>query len=131
MWKYVAKRFLLMIPTLFGVAVFIFFLMRIVPGDIVELRFSGESSYASKENLAAERARFGLDKPLWQQFATWMWGLVQLDFGTSMWTGAPILEEIKLRFALSLQLAIMATTLSINLFSNGLRDVLDPRLQRR
>jgi len=113
MWKYVAKRFLLMIPTLFGVAVFIFFLMRIVPGDIVELRFSGESSYASKENLAAERARFGLDKPLWQQFATWMWGLVQLDFGTSMWTGAPILEEIKLRFALSLQLAIMATTVGV------------------
>jgi peptide/nickel transport system permease protein len=113
MWKYVAKRFLLMIPTLFGVAVFIFFLMRIVPGDIVELRFSGESSYASKENLAAERARFGLDKPLWQQFVTWMWGLVRLDFGTSMWTGAPILEEIKLRFALSLQLAIMATTVGV------------------
>jgi len=113
MWKYVVKRFLLMIPTLFGVAVFIFFLMRIVPGDIVELRFSGESSYASKENLAAERARFGLDKPLWQQFATWMWGLVRLDFGTSMWTGAPILEEIKLRFALSLQLAIMATAVGV------------------
>src|SRR5712691_5766456 len=113
MWKYVAKRFLLMIPTLFGVAVFIFFLMRIVPGDIVELRFSGESSYASKENLAAERARFGLDKPLWQQFATWMWGVVRLDFGTSMWTGAPILEEIKLRFALSLQVAIMATIVAV------------------
>jgi len=113
MWKYVVKRFLLMIPTLFGVAVFIFFLMRIVPGDIVELRFSGESSYASKENLAAERARFGLDKPLWQQFATWMWGLVRLDLGTSMWTGAPIVEEIKLRVALSLQLAIMATAVGV------------------
>ena len=83
MWKYVAKRFLLMIPTLFGVAVFIFFLMRIVPGDIVELRFSGESSYASKENLAAERARFGLDKPLWQQFGTWMkFGSVLCAYGT-------------------------------------------------
>ncbi|HTY78452.1 MAG TPA: ABC transporter permease [Candidatus Bathyarchaeia archaeon] len=113
MWKYVAKRFLLMFPTLFGVAVFIFFLMRIVPGDIVELRFSGESSYASKENLAAERTRFGLDKPLWQQFATWMWGLVRFDLGTSMWTGAPILEEIRLRVALSLQLAIMATTVGV------------------
>ena len=113
MWKYIVKRFFLMIPTLFGVAVFIFFLMRIVPGDIVELRFSGESSYASKENLAAERARFGLDKPLWKQFVTWMWGLVRLDFGTSMWTGAPILEEIKLRFALSLQLAIMATAVGV------------------
>ena len=42
-----------------------------------------------------------------------MWGLVRLDFGTSMWTGAPILEEIKLRFALSLQLAIMATAVGV------------------
>src|SRR5215813_8161627 len=105
MWKYVVKRFLLMIPTLFGVAVVIFVLMRIVPGDIVELRFSGESSYASKENLAAERARYGLDQPLWKQFATWIWGLVRFDFGTSMWTGAPILQEIKLRFALPLGVA--------------------------
>ena len=44
MGKYILKRFLLMIPTLLGVAVLIFFLMRVVPGDIVELRFSGESS---------------------------------------------------------------------------------------
>jgi peptide/nickel transport system permease protein len=62
-----------------------------------------------------ERARIGLDKPLWQQFATWMWGVVRLDFGTSMWTGAPILEEIKLRFALSLQVAIMATIVAVTL----------------
>src|SRR5580765_7250824 len=102
-----------MIPTLLGVAVLIFFLMRVVPGDIVELRFSGESAYASKENLDKERARLGLDKPVWQQFVSWMGGLVRLDFGTSMWTGAPITEEIRLRFALSLQLAIMATIVAV------------------
>jgi peptide/nickel transport system permease protein len=113
MGRYIVKRFLLMIPTLLGVAVLIFLLMRVVPGDIVELRFAGESSFASKETMAKERVRFGLDKPLWKQFADWMWGLVRLDFGTSMWTGAPILEEIKLRFALSLQLAIMATLVAV------------------
>ena len=113
MTKYIIKRLLLMIPTLFGVAVIIFFLMRVVPGDIVELRFAGESAYAQKENLDKERARLGLDKPIWSQFLTWMGGLVRLDFGTSMWTGAPITEEIRLRFALSLQLAIMATIVAI------------------
>jgi len=113
--RYIIKRLLLMIPTLLGVAVLIFFLMRVVPGDIVELRFSGESAYASKENLDKERARLGLDKPVWRQFVSWMGGLVRLDFGTSMWTGAPITEEIKLRFALSLQLAIMATIVAISL----------------
>src|ERR671919_622530 len=112
MTKYIVKRILLMIPTLIGVAVIIFFLMRVVPGDVVELRFAGESSFASKENLDKERARLGLDKPLWRQFVDWMWGIVRLDFGRSMWTGAPITEEIRLRFALSLQLAIMASTIA-------------------
>jgi peptide/nickel transport system permease protein len=113
MARYVVKRLLLMIPTLLGVAVLIFFLMRVVPGDVVELRFAGEGSSASQENLDTERVRLGLDKPLWQQFATWMWGIVRLDFGTSMWTGAPISEEIRLRFALSLQLAVMATVVAV------------------
>src|SRR5882762_4211031 len=113
MWKYVLKRVLLMIPTLLGVAVLIFFLMRVVPGDIVELRFSGESAFAQKENLDKERARLGLDQPMWWQFVTWMWGIARLDFGTSMWTGAPIIEEIKLRAALSFQLAVMATIIAV------------------
>jgi peptide/nickel transport system permease protein len=111
--KYILKRVLLMIPTLAGVAVLVFFLMRVVPGDVVELRFAGESAFAQKAQLDLERARLGLDKPLWQQFLTWMGGLLRFDFGTSMWTGAPILEEIRLRFALSLQLAIMATVIAV------------------
>ena len=113
MTKYIVKRLLLMIPTLLGVAVLIFFLMRVVPGDIVELRFAGESAFAQKENLDKERVRLGLDRPLWEQFLTWMLGIVRLDFGTSMWTGAPILEEIKLRAALSFQLAVMATIIAV------------------
>jgi peptide/nickel transport system permease protein len=113
MIRYIIKRLLLMLPTLIGVAVLIFFLMRVVPGDIVELRFAGESAFAQKATLDTERARLGLDQPLWKQFAQWMWGLLHLDFGVSMWTGAPISEEIKLRFALSLQLSIMATVIAV------------------
>src|SRR5216110_1390801 len=113
MWKYVLKRVVLMIPTLLGVAVLIFFLMRVVPGDLVELRFAGESAFAQKENLDTERARLGLDQPLWKQFLVWIAGVVRLDFGQSMWTGAPIWQEIKLRFALSLQVAVMATIVAV------------------
>jgi peptide/nickel transport system permease protein len=113
MWKYLVKRFLLMFPTLLGVAVLIFLLIRVVPGDVVELRMAGDSGVVSKEALAKERARFGLDRPMWEQFATWLWGAVRLDFGKSMWTGAPIFEEIKLRFALSVQVAIMATIVAV------------------
>src|SRR5205809_763736 len=67
-----------MIPTLLGVAVLIFFLMRVVPGDLVELRFAGESAFAQKENLDTERARLGLDQPLWKQFLVWIAGVVRL-----------------------------------------------------
>ena len=115
MWKYLAKRFFLMVPTLFGVAVLIFVLIRIVPGDVVELRMAGESGTVSEEALAKERVRFGLDQPVWRQFVTWLWGATHFDFGTSMWTGAPIYEEVKLRFALSLQVAIMATIVAVAL----------------
>jgi peptide/nickel transport system permease protein len=111
--KYLLKRFLLMLPTLFGVALVTFLLIRVIPGDVVELRYSGDRGSVSQEILDRERARIGLDKPVWQQFLTWILGVVRLDFGTSMWTGAPIIEEIKLRFMLSLQLAIMATIVAV------------------
>ncbi len=111
MGKYIFKRLLLMIPTLLGVAVLIFLLLRVIPGDVVEAKYmAGESQGSSSAGAAGpERAKLGLDKPVWKQFLIWMWGSLRLDFGISMWTGSPITEEIKLRFALSLQLALMAT----------------------
>src|SRR4029434_3073119 len=113
MRQYILKRLLLMIPTLFGVAVLIFFLLRVVPGDIVELKYAGTGSYAPKEALARERVQLGLDKPIWQQFVSWMWGIVRLDFGTSMWTGQPITHEIAIRLELSIELALMATFVAV------------------
>jgi peptide/nickel transport system permease protein len=99
-----------MIPTLLGVAVLVFVLLRVLPGDVVEMRFaSGQNQFVDQKMLDAERAKLGLDKPIWQQFAGYLAGLLRLDLGRSMWTGSPITEEIKLRFALSLQLALMAT----------------------
>ena len=113
MTKYVVLRFLLTVPTLLGVAVLVFLLLRVVPGDVVEVRYaSGEGQFSDPKVLAAERARLGLDQPLWRQFGDWMAGLVRLDLGISMWTGAPITEEIRLRFALSLQVAVMATAIA-------------------
>src|SRR5438046_3184991 len=113
MWRYLLKRFVLMFPTLLGVAIFTFFLIRVIPGDVVELRLAGDRGSVSPEALQSERARFGLDQPIWRQFVTWIGGAARLDFGTSMWTGSPIWEEIRLRFALSFQVAIMATIVAV------------------
>ena len=112
MRRFILARLLVTIPTLFGVAVLVFLLLRVAPGDIVQLKYAGEGAFVPKETLELERARLGLDKPLWQQFADWMWGMVRLDFGLSMWTGRPITHEIAIRLELSLQLAIMATLIA-------------------
>ena len=110
---YILKRLLAMIPTLLGVAVLIFILLRVVPGDVVEARFLTQGSqFQSQDLMDIERKKLGLDQPMWKQFTTWMGGIARFDFGLSMWTGSPITEEIKLRFALSLQLAIMASTIA-------------------
>ncbi|MBI2534262.1 MAG: ABC transporter permease [Deltaproteobacteria bacterium] len=113
MRQYVLNRLLLMIPTLLGVAVLVFLMLRVAPGDIVELKYAGTGTYAPKEMLDRERAQLGLDKPLLHQFISWIWGIVRLDFGNSMWTGRPVTHEVAIRLELSLQLALMATIVAI------------------
>ena len=110
--RYLLTRLLLVVPTLLSVAVLIFVLVRVVPGDIVELRMVLGGSYVTPQVLAAERARLGLDRPLWAQFSAWMTGIVRGDLGLSMWSGEPVAKEIALRLELSLQLAVMATVIA-------------------
>ncbi len=113
MLRYVANRVLLMIPTLFGVAVLVFFMLRIVPGDVVEVKLLGDGGNVSRETIEMERKRLGLDKPLVSQFGDWMLGLPTLDLGKSMWTDRPVIDEIATRLELSLQVAIMATIIAV------------------
>ncbi len=115
MLRYFLKRVLLIIPTLLGVAVFVFVLMRLLPGDIVEIRLAGEGALIAQETIDLERARLGLDKSMWKQFVDWMWGIVRFDLGQSMWTGNPVADEIASRFQVSLQVAIMATIVAVML----------------
>ena len=109
MYQYIVKRVLLMIPTLFGAAVLVFFLMRLIPGDICELRLAGSGATFSQSALDNCRHDVGIDQPVIVQFGRFVWGMVTFNFGNSMWTGRPILHEISLRFELSLMIAILAT----------------------
>jgi peptide/nickel transport system permease protein len=114
MWQYVTKRVLLMIPTLIGAALVIFLLMNIVPGDIALLIIGGDQGGdINPRELAKLRAQLGLDRPLYVQFFSWLWDVVRLDFGKSLWTGAPIMEELWIRLPLSLEVAILATVVSV------------------
>ncbi|MBC8049281.1 MAG: ABC transporter permease [Chitinophagales bacterium] len=113
MARYIFKRLLYMIPTLFGVAALIFFMLRVVPGDIVELKLRGDGANVSEESIQAERTRLGLNRPLYEQFGDWMVGVATFDLGKSMWTETPVIDEIQNRFTLTIQVAIMATIIAV------------------
>ena len=114
MGRYVAGRLLLMIPTLLGVAILTFVLMRIVPGDVVTLRYS-QSGAVPQEIIDRERELLGLDKPLQEQFVEWMGQIVRLDFGTSLWTDRPVTEEVATRLGITVELAILAALIATSL----------------
>ena len=99
----------MIIPVLFGVSVVIFFKLRVIPGDVAQT-ILGTS--ATEESLAALRNKFGLNMPLYEQYFTWMSGVLVGDFGVSMRTGAEILPEILSRFAITFELTILAAFIS-------------------
>lgn len=113
MYAYIVKRLLLMIPTLFGAALLVFFLLRMLPGDPCEVRMAGTGQYADPEAIEICRKDLGLDKPRIVQFGQFIGGYFTGDLGVSMWTHQPVTHELGLRFKLSLQLAIMATLVAV------------------
>jgi peptide/nickel transport system permease protein len=111
---YILKRLLLIVPTLLGVAVIVFLIMRVIPGDVALMILGGDDGgQINQQQVDALRQQLGLDQPLIVQFATWLWGVVRFDFGNSLWTGQPIAHELAIRLPLSLQLALMATFVSV------------------
>ncbi len=113
MWQYIFKRILLMIPTLLGAAILVFFLMRLIPGDVCEIRLAGTGLYVDQEQIDLCRQQLGLNEPMIVQLWDFISGYFTFNLGTSMWTGKPITYELGLRFQLSLQVAVMATVVSI------------------
>lgn len=102
MKTYITQRLLMMIPVLFGISVIVFFIMALIPGDPA-MAILG--SYATPENLARLRTEFGLDKPLIEQYFTWLGNLMQGDFGRSYSLNRPVLDEVLERLGPTLLLA--------------------------
>jgi peptide/nickel transport system permease protein len=113
MLSFIFRRTLLVIPTLIGVAVAVFFLIRVMPGDVVVVKLRADGAAVTQETIDAERKRLGLDKPLYAQFVDYMTGLARLDLGNSLWTNQPVAKEIAVRFPVSFQVAVMATLIAV------------------
>ena len=113
MYRYIFKRLLLMIPTLLGAAVLVFFLLRLLPGDVCEVRLAGSGLYVEQSDIELCREEVGLNDSLPTQFIKFVGGYFTGNMGNSMWTGQPIMHEIGLRFQLTLQLAVMTTIIAV------------------
>lgn len=105
MLTYILKRLLLAIPTLFLVALAVFFLVRLIPGDPAQVML-GEG--ASPEAIASLRAELGLNQPLPLQFTTWLGRSLSGDMGASAITGQPVGEVIMSRFPLTAVVVIIS-----------------------
>jgi len=109
---YLVRRFLLMLLTLFGISVIIFVLLRIVPGNVVDILFdaAGFVDPAEKAKLEAE---LGLDKSIVVQYMSWIGGLARGDLGFSYVSEKPALAEILPRIPITARLAALALAFSI------------------
>jgi peptide/nickel transport system permease protein len=113
MLSFIGRRLLLAIPTLLGVATLTFFMLNVLPGDVVETMLRAEGGSPTPELVAAERARLGIDRPLIVQYGDFLQGLAVLDLGESHWTGKPVSEEIFSRLPVTLQVAALSMVVAI------------------
>jgi len=107
---YIVKRFLLFIPTLLMATLVVFILLRLIPGDPAMVKLVGDTGEAkfTQEQLEAMRAKLGTDKPLYVQYGDWVWGMLRLDFGVSLFFEEPVAKDLAAKFPITLELTVMA-----------------------
>ena len=112
MATYLVRRSLLMLLTLFGISVIIFTLLRIVPGNVVDILFNA-AGFVDPADKAKIEADLGLDKSIPMQYAAWIDGLAHGDLGYSYVSEKPALAEILPRIPITARLAGLALAFSI------------------
>ncbi len=111
MLQYATRRVLLFVPTILLTTILVFALFWIVPGDAAMMILTGDDGDGGRvtnEDYERLRQDLGLDRPIHMQYAEWLWKTLQGDLGVSTWYRSPVIDELKLRFPITLQLAVMA-----------------------
>jgi peptide/nickel transport system permease protein len=118
MKAYLLKRILLMIPTLLGITIITFVIVRLAPGDPAAMRIGSAASgglvdqQMAKAIIEKTRAQFGLDKPIPVQYALWVSRVARFDFGRSYKDNRPVMDKIVERLPVTLQINIIALLLT-------------------
>ncbi|MEO3388208.1 ABC transporter permease [Mesorhizobium sp. CAU 1741] len=113
MLRFALRRIFQIIPTVIVVALLIFIIFSVVPGSFAASLFSDGRTNADPQLIARLTAEFGLDKPLYERFFTYIWDLARFDLGTSFRTRLPVIQMINERMGASLELATAAMVFAI------------------
>ncbi|KAM3099771.1 ABC transporter permease [Phormidesmis sp. 146-35] len=108
--QYILKRLLGLLPVLFGITFAVFLLLRLIPGDPA-IVLAGER--ATPDQITTLREQLGLDRPLDQQYFAFLENMVRLEFGNSIISGIPVIDEIRSRWAATFELSIAAMLVAI------------------
>ncbi|HBL10525.1 MAG TPA: peptide ABC transporter permease [Cyanobacteria bacterium UBA11162] len=110
--EYIGKRLINLLPVLLGITLLVFTLLHLIPGDPAVI-ILGER--ATPEQVEILREQLGLNQPLPLQYLTFLWNLVRFDFGTSIISGIPIIDEIRTRWPATFELSVAAIIVAIAL----------------
>jgi peptide/nickel transport system permease protein len=110
--KYTIRRLLGTIPVLIGLSIVLFAFIHLLPGDPARTILG---QHATAESLAQLRAALGLDKPLYEQYLSYVGGLLQGDFGRSVVSDSPVLNDFLVRFPATIELTIAALIFAVGL----------------
>lgn len=110
MRTYILKRLVLAVPTLIGVSMIVFFMLRVLPGDLVQ-QIAGENQVTPEFRAQVEK-ELGLDKPAYEQYFYWLGDTVRLDFGRSLRDRSPINHRLKNTLPTTIEMAALAIIIS-------------------
>ena len=111
MRNYIFKRLILAVPTLIGVSLIVFFMVRLIPGDIVE-QIAGDTPPTPEYRAQVEK-ELGLDKPAIEQYFYWVGGVVTLDFGDSLRSRSPVIDLLKAKLPVTIEMSLIALFVSL------------------
>lgn len=114
MQRYILQRLLALLPTLLGISIIVFLVIRLIPGDTISAMI-GTQYKLTEVQAEALRHYFGLDRPLPEQYWRWLTAAMRGDFGYSVRSGQPVLQEILARFPLTLELALLSMFIALGI----------------
>ena len=110
MKEYLIKRLLMVIPTVLGITIVVFLAMRLIPGDPIDLILAEDYSEEARQALMRE---YGLDQPMYVQYVKWLWQMLRGNWGVSILTDRPVLQDVLIKLPVSLELIIVSMIISL------------------